>query len=178
MSSFTSELIASPLPDGRRWKLKRQFSYDVGKKGSAHKITVPAGFITDFASIPQIVIVIMSILCVLAGHFFALLWLLLLGCAIIIIITMLPNWGRYGKAAVLHDFLYQRFFWMIQQPEYSYFFIHFAEAIDNPRKFADSIFYEAMIAGKTKPWKAKLMYQNVRLFGWLAWSRKRNVQVV
>ena len=172
MSSFTTPLVISPLPDGRRWKLERQFSYDVGKKGSSFRITVPAGFITDFASIPQMIIGIIGVLCIIAGHLFVLPWLLFLGIAVIIIILALPDWGKYGKAAVIHDYLYQQFFWMLQQTQYSYFFVHFSHAEDNPRKFADDIFYEAMLASNTRPWKAKLMYRNVRLFGWLAWRKK------
>jgi len=39
-------------------------------------ITVPAGFVTDFASVPR-------------G-----LW------------NIVPRWGRHGEAAVLHDYLY------------------------------------------------------------------------
>ena len=53
MSSFTTPLVVSPLPDGRRWRLFFQFGYDVGYKGSSDRITVPAGFVTDFASIPK-----------------------------------------------------------------------------------------------------------------------------
>jgi len=77
MSSFTTPLIVSPMPDGRKWKLIRPFNYGVGSKGSIDRITVPAGFVTDFASSPPPV------------------WFII------------PPWGRYGKAAVIHDYLYQ-----------------------------------------------------------------------
>ncbi len=53
MSSFTTPLVVSPLPDGRRWRLVFQFCYDVGWKWSGERITVPLGFLTDFASIPR-----------------------------------------------------------------------------------------------------------------------------
>ncbi len=53
MSSFTSELIVQPLPDGKNWELKRPFSYHVGSQYSREYIKVPVGFITDFASIPK-----------------------------------------------------------------------------------------------------------------------------
>ena len=138
-SSFTTPLIVSPLPDGRKWRLVRPFSYHIGSKYSKDIIWVPVDFVTDFASVPRI------------------LW------------AFLPYWGKYGKGAVLHDYLYQFIRWMLEQPQYKPLFDHFYYAKDNPRKFADDIFYEAMLVGKTKPWKAKLMYRGVRLLGWLAW---------
>ena len=119
MSSFTSPLIVSPMPDGRRWKLFRSFTYHITSRRSKDKITVPAGFITDFASIPWVF------------------W------------SWLPAWGKYGKAAVIHDYLYQN---------------HLLS-----RRMADLIFYEAMLVGKTKKWKAKLMYLAVRIWGGLTW---------
>ncbi len=76
MSSFTSRLLVSPLTDGRRWEIMREFEYHVGYKGSSKIITVPAGFITDFASVPR--------------PFWA----------------IIPRWGKHGNAAVIHDYLY------------------------------------------------------------------------
>ena len=54
MSSFTNPLIVSPMPNGRRWRLARRFTYRLGKKYSRHFIKVPTGFLTDFASVPRI----------------------------------------------------------------------------------------------------------------------------
>jgi hypothetical protein len=53
MSSFTTRLELSPLDDGRRWELLAPFEYHVGCEGSGIVIVVPAGFVTDFASIPR-----------------------------------------------------------------------------------------------------------------------------
>ena len=53
MSSFTTPLTVSPLHDGHRWRLVFQFQYHVGRRYSREVIKVPAGFITDFASIPK-----------------------------------------------------------------------------------------------------------------------------
>ena len=119
MSSFISPLIVMPLEDGRRWKLFRSFTYHIGSKCSNNMVCVPAGFVTDFASIP---------------------WLFW---------TLLPSWGRYGKAAVIHDYLYQ--------------------TQSRTRKEADDIFLEAMLISGTREWKARIMYLAVWLFGWLAW---------
>ena len=54
MSSFTSPLIVSPMHNGRNWRLERSFTYRIGKKYSRHFISVPKGFVTDFASIPKL----------------------------------------------------------------------------------------------------------------------------
>jgi len=53
MSNFTTSLVVSPLPDGQRWLLWLEFSYDITAEGSGVSITVPAEFVTDFASIPR-----------------------------------------------------------------------------------------------------------------------------
>lgn len=76
-SKFTSPLIVSPLTDGKRWKLIEPFSYYVDKKDGII-ITVPAGFISDGASIPRIF------------------WSIIGS----------PWTGKYISAAILHDYLY------------------------------------------------------------------------
>jgi len=159
MSSFITPLIVTPMPDGRRWKLWKEFTYHIGSRWSQNKVTVPAGFITDFASIPWVF------------------W------------TILPSWGRYGKAAVIHDWLYQNkeTFNSKVKCQVCNKVINGEDANEHKestghncwellfprrtRKEVDDIFYEAMLVGGTKPWKAKVMYRAVRLFSWLAWRR-------
>jgi hypothetical protein len=119
MSSFTSPLIVSPMPDGRYWQLVEEFDYAVGSKESNDKIHVPKGFVTDFASVPR--------------PFW---WLF-------------PPWGKYGKAAVVHDYLYQ---YQLRT-----------------RREADDIFLEGMLVLGVEQWQARLMYRSVRCFAWLAW---------
>lgn len=51
MSSFTELLLVEQLPNGF-WKIERDLVYFVGEEGSEDKITVSAGFISDFFSIP------------------------------------------------------------------------------------------------------------------------------
>ena len=77
MNKFTSPLIVSPLPDGKRWKLIEPFSYYIDKKDGII-ITVPKDFISDGASIPRIF------------------WSLIGS----------PMTGKYIAAAFLHDFTY------------------------------------------------------------------------
>lgn len=64
--------------DGRSWRVTKAFDYliEMGERCLIRPITVPAGFETDFASIPRVF------------------W------------TILPPTGKYGKAAVIHDYLY------------------------------------------------------------------------
>ena len=76
MSTFTTPLICVVL-DNMTYQVYQEFDYYIGYQGSSNNISVPAGFITDFASIPRI------------------LW------------SVLPPNGKYTKAAVLHDYLYK-----------------------------------------------------------------------
>ncbi|RYD46005.1 MAG: DUF1353 domain-containing protein, partial [Verrucomicrobiaceae bacterium] len=76
MSSFTAQLTITEVAlNWRVWRIEQDFTYEVGDKGSGKTITVPAGFQTDGASVPQI------------------LW------------AMFPAWGSYSRAAVIHDLL-------------------------------------------------------------------------
>jgi hypothetical protein len=75
MSSFTTPADLRVL-EGYRWELLSDFAFHVGAYPSTDIITVPAGFVTDLASIPRV------------------LW------------SLLPPHGRYAKAAIIHDWLY------------------------------------------------------------------------
>ena len=120
MSSFTLPLIVKHL-DGRRWELMKEFSYHIGSEESKEVILVPKGFITDFASIPRL---FWSII----GH---------------------PT-GRYGKSAVIHDFLYA--------------------TQTTTRRRADKIFLEAMKVLKVSWWRRRAMWIAVRSWAWIPWN--------
>lgn len=81
MSRFTTHLDIRDTDvtiDGRPvFRTLEPFSFEMGAEGSGHFIHVPAGFETDFASVPRF------------------LW------------RLFPPWGEYRKAAVLHDYLYR-----------------------------------------------------------------------
>ena len=64
-----------PFADSHDWVLVEDMTYQIGQSGLS--ITVPEGFVTDFASIPQP------------------LWSF-----------GLSPYGRYSKAAIIHDYLY------------------------------------------------------------------------
>ena len=123
MSRFTDALIVSPLADGKTWVVLRPFGYDVGEEGSGDSVDVAIGFTTDFASVPR---------------FF---WI------------VLPRWGKYGNAAVIHDWLY----W----------------AQTRSRKTADEIMFEAMGVLSVPTWKRYIIYKAVRMLGWIAWKRSQ-----
>ncbi len=158
MSSFTSLLKVSPLPDGRNWKLLKKFTYHLGSKYSRHWIKVPKGFITDFASTDILQGVAIGLAVLYAG----LLWILpnwvgLLFVASILLALLITPYGKQSKAAVLHDWLY-----------------NVKQIMGKPitRKQADRVFREAMVVGKTPEWKTNLMYYGVRLFGWFVWHQE------
>ncbi len=67
-----------------------------------------------------------------------------------------PRWGKYGNAAVIHDWLY----W--DQPR--------------TRQEADDIFLEGMEVLEVPNWKRKTIYYAVRLFGGFAWRANRRRQ--
>lgn len=69
---------------------------------------------------------------------------------------ILPPVGRYSKAAVIHDYL------CAQCEEYNYQYDRYDI---KTRKQADEIFLEAMTILEVKPWKRRVMFTAVRLWG-------------
>jgi len=119
MSSFTTPLLVKVDDSGRIFELLENFSfYRTGKEEET--ITVPKGFLTDFASIPQ----------------FA--W------------SIYPPLGKYGKAAVIHDWLYKQ---AGLQGHYK-------------RKDCDDIFLDGMTVLGVSFISRHIIYNMVRLFGW------------
>ena len=123
MSRFTEPLVVTPLTDGKTWITLSDFGYEIGTEGSGNIIHVPIGTYTDFASIPR------------------LLW------------AIFPRWGKYGNAAVIHDWLY----WDQARR----------------RREADKIFLEGMEVLEVPDWKRHTIYLAVRWFGWFAWQGNR-----
>lgn len=110
------------LEDGIRARLLQPFRVRLPELG--HKIiSVPHGFVTDFASVPR---------------FF---W------------RIVPPWGRYSPAAVVHDYLYAS--GRVSRAE------------------ADLAFLGLMKRLGVPLWKRWTMYRAVRLFGKQAWDRCR-----
>lgn len=108
------------------WTLLKPVQYQVPKavldKADGPEIViVKPGFGTDLASIPRIF------------------W------------NVLPPFGRYTGAAVVHDYLYQ--------------------AHEGTRKHADLVFLYAMAELNVLPIKRHSMYRAVRMFGRWPWKR-------
>ncbi len=121
MSSFKTPLIIKVLPlpiKESPFVLYQKFEYysELPLPGYETMIYIPAGFRTDFATIPRF------------------LW------------GILPPYGRYGKAAVIHDFL------CTAPHRFDY-------------KMAADIFLEAMEVLGVPRWKRKLMASSVKRFG-------------
>lgn len=114
-------LVLSPSDNGVDWIMMKEYVYEVGKIGSGDKVIVPEGFITDFASIPRP------------------LW------------SFLPPWGKYGKAAIVHDYLY--------------------DTAIRTRKDSDSIFLEIMKNSGVNTLIRNIIYYSVRTFGWVFYNR-------
>ena len=108
------------------WAVNHAFQYYTGPENDRGWATVPQGFLTDGASIPRP------------------LWLLL------------PPWGRYGQAAVLHDYL-------IEGGVISY-----ESHTEKPtRAEADRIFLEAMAVLEVNLVTRYAMYAGVRAWAWV-----------
>jgi len=135
MSRFTGELTITQLDvDYRTWRLEQPLVYEVGDENSGHMIEVHKLFETDGASVPRIF------------------W------------ALLPTWGKYSRAAVVHDYLYNELREGTEpHPEAP------------TRQRADAIFLEAMAVcgvGLLTRWA---MWAAVRLFGFLALQAARAV---
>lgn len=84
------------------------------------QVRVPRGFETDFASVPRT------------------------------FTNLFPRFAEYGRASVIHDWLY------------------WTQTV--PREQADALFLEAMEATSVAAWKRRILYRAVRAFGHVAWS--------
>lgn len=123
MGNFESPLLLEYL-DGRQWRITAGFRF-VPLKGSV--IEVPAGFITDFASVPRIF------------------W------------RIFPPTGEYGKAAVIHDYLY-----------------HYPGTRN--RGECDAILFDGMEVLGCGWWTRHLIHKAVRMGGWRPWGKYRDAE--
>ncbi|EFF0758050.1 DUF1353 domain-containing protein [Escherichia coli] len=113
MSRFTTPAILEML-DHFLWRVHEPFDFYLSDDNS-DVIEVPAGFITDLATVPRVFWVI------------------------------LPPDGRYAKAAIIHDYMYDNAL--------------------RTRREADQIFLDGMKVLGVPCWKRMIMYGAVRLFG-------------
>lgn len=116
------------FPDGSNWMIQSHVIHEI-VRDSPYIVVVPRGFVTDFASIPQP-------LQLLRGR--------------------LSTTGRYGNAAVVHDYLYWR--------------------QDCTRSQADKILAIAMKDAGVSLLERKIIYEAVRQFGQSAWDENRSAR--
>jgi hypothetical protein len=123
MSSFTSKLVAEFEDDGIHYVIWQMFTYLIGMLGSGIAVHVPVGYRTDLASVPW--------------------W----------IRWLLPPNGKYGKAAVIHDYIC------------SYRTVNVNGInVYVTRKQGDMIFLEAMGVLKVPAWQKWSMFCAVRAY--------------
>lgn len=125
--SFTTESLEVATRDGRECTLLAPVAFTRPLAVGGQTITIPAGATTDGASIPPAA------------------W------------TILPPFGAYWRAAVLHDAMYRR---------------ATVPPIDH-RATADLVFFEAMLACGVRVNTARLIYAAVRECGQRAWDASR-----
>ena len=134
MSSFTSfsgpldtryDAVASDAMGSDHWRVLREFRFwaELPRLGRIW-ITVPAGYLTDGASVPRLV------------------W------------GLVPPWGAYGQAAVVHDLLC----------EYLVVMTDAGKQVDITRAEADALFLEAMIVLRVPTPNRSLMYAGVSTY--------------
>ncbi|EEP1514396.1 DUF1353 domain-containing protein [Salmonella enterica] len=121
MSKFTTPAILE-MPEHYRWRVYEPFEFYLSDDNS-DVIEVPAGFVTDLATIPRIF------------------W------------AFMPPDGKYAKAAIIHDYLYDNALRTKQE--------------------ADRIFLDGMKVPGVPRWKRTIMYWTVRLFGWGNYRRQQ-----
>ncbi|EMA4827255.1 DUF1353 domain-containing protein [Salmonella enterica] len=121
MSRFTTPAILEMLGH-YNWRVHEPFEFYLSDDNS-DIISVPAGFITDLATVPRIF------------------WILL------------PPDGKYAKAAIIHDYLYDN----ALRTKYE----------------ADRIFLDGMTVLGVPKWKKTIMYWAVRWFGRGMYEKER-----
>ncbi len=113
---------ASRILGKDHWRILTPFSYRIDAE---RHVSVPAGYLTDGASVPQ------------------LFW------------NMIPPWGKYGQAAVVHDLLCEYLSVVCNgRPERI------------SRAYCDNILNEAMVSLRVPDAKRLTIYGAVCLYRW------------
>jgi len=157
--NYISPLAVTPKSSGRKWVLLESFTFHVGSDNGPEKVTVPAGFETDFASVDfvQKVGIILALIYVFVASFLPW-WCAVLMLFPIVFYSVMPLWWKYSKSPILHDYLYQN------------------NGIGKyTRRESDQIFLESMLVDwrdhKAGVLLANLEYFGVRLVGWISWKK-------
>lgn len=167
---FLNELEVTPLSDGEHWRLEHGLNY-LDARGELH--CVPAGFVTDFASIPSLaklgltglilglLVMVCGALDQTYGWFNFGFGMFALGCLVIWLSDDFEDDDRLDAPATLHDNGYRRprlgakpwrmkFYW-------------------------DWILFQAMRVNGIELWKCCIVWLAVAGFGWWAWHSDRGL---
>lgn len=123
--------FASEALDSDYWAVSKTFVYYIGEKNSSSWVEIPVGYLTDGASVPRIF------------------W------------NVIPPWGRWGQAAIVHDYLCEYLKIKTTEGEKSI-----------TRKECDDIFLEAMLVIGVPPYKAKMIHGAVAFYRTIARVKK------
>ncbi|TPG76296.1 DUF1353 domain-containing protein [Pseudomonas arsenicoxydans] len=132
MSSFTEfsaplnvqyDAEASKALGKDHWRVTKEFRYYIQNKDRGEWVYVPAGYLTDGASVPR------------------LFW------------SLIPPWGAYGQAAVVHDIVCEYLSITVDGKPHSI-----------TREACDEILFEAMTVLKVSPFKRHAISAAVELF--------------
>lgn len=128
---------ASDLLKKNHWCVINSFTYFIGSIPSKEWVTIPKGYLTDGASVPRVF------------------W------------SLLPPWGKYGQAVVVHDYL-------CEHP--------YIETVKGPveidRKRVDEILEESLRVLNVPAWKRRLMMSGVNSYRVLARPGKPKINHV
>jgi len=136
-SNLFNPVIVSRIIGGKKWHTYRLYKAIRIELSNKTVITIPRGFTWDLSSVPR------------------LLW------------AVLPPDGNFIIAALIHDYLYQ-----------NWFYLTWLNSMDDPRKFTDN---EMLLWSKAMNGTKKLSikkidnytrFYGVRLFGTKAWITK------
>jgi hypothetical protein len=127
VTGFTAALRGFWHEDGRHFEVTEEFIFRIGGRSSPYVVRVPAGFVTDLASTPRPI------------------W------------WIYPPFGRYLKAAVLHDYL--------------------CSVLGLEKRLVDAVFFTAMAASKCPWWERFPIFWAVRLFGWTVYKPTKQLWV-
>lgn len=135
MSSFTDSTApisynrhASDLLAKDVWNVARSFTYYTDAMVDRHWVTIPLGFLTDGASVPRVF------------------W------------NLLPPWGQYGNAAIVHDYLCEHLTLTSEN----------GTTIMIDRTTVDAVLNEAMTVLEVSAWKRIPIYAAVRFYFYLS----------
>ena len=154
---FLTPIVVIPLDDGINWRLEHDLVF---QDSDGTMVIVPAGFITDFASIPSISKIGLGIAAAGYGlsQFTASLphvhWvghaLAVFGCWCIWIADSLNRDDMLDAPATVHEVGYR--------------------VLRGSTSHWDGVLYRAMGATRRPMWKRLLIWGSVAAFGWSAWQ--------